>query len=105
MELRRYLAVLRRRWIILVLCTVVASSIAWTTTDRSVRYTATTTIYVGVRNFGAEGEGTNLRADTFFALDRIMRTFSLLLTSRVVASDAIVRSGVDRSAEGLAAVT
>jgi capsular polysaccharide biosynthesis protein len=97
MEFRRYLHILRRRAVFVVATVIVAVTIAWITTPRDADYVATSTIYVGTNQF--EGfESSELSADRFAALDRLLLTYSSMIRSRSIAQDAVDTLGLPMSA-------
>lgn len=85
MELLRYLGILRKRWLLIALTVVAAALAAYGTTDRSDRYSASSQIFVGSSQFTPE----SLRGDAFIALDRILLTYSAMIDSEPIASDAL----------------
>lgn len=106
MELRRYLAILRRRALLIVLAVVVAGAYAWATADRTVTYTATSTLYVGAESFSTErGPDSNLSGDLNAGITQLIRTFATMIDTPTIAADAVALSGAPRSAEGVVAST
>lgn len=105
MELRRYLRVLRRHSLLLVVAAVVAVGVAYTTTSRVARYTTTATLYVGSRSVDldtAQGQA-DVSLNRIQALSGFMLTFSTMIDSRPVAVAALQQAGVSRSPESLVA--
>lgn len=96
MELRRYYAILRRRWL-LVLATVAAGILAgYLSTPRSVQYTTQTTLYVGSQNF-LTSTGPVVSGDAQVGLQQVIQTFAKMIPSAPIATEALNRTGVERS--------
>ena len=81
MELRRYLNVLRRRWLLLLVSTICGILAAYLTLPSGNTYTAETTIYVGNRQFGSAGA---LSADQSQGVERVARTFAVMIASEPI---------------------
>lgn len=103
MELRRYLALLRRRWLLIVLTVIVALAVGYQVTPRADRYTARSTLYIGSRTIDT-GQA-DLSGDRALALDRLVVTFSVMIDSQPTAARAIDLTGVDTSPERLVSNT
>ena len=54
MELRRYFAIIRRRWFLVALTLVAGVAGAYLTTPQASTYSAQTTLYVGARQFAGQ---------------------------------------------------
>jgi capsular polysaccharide biosynthesis protein len=104
MELRRYLAIITRRSLLVVLTTLVGALAAWFTAPTSTTYRAEATIYVGARQF-LEPSSSGLSADTLAGLERVINTFSIMADSEPIASEALRRTGIERSASTVVART
>lgn len=97
MELRRYLAILRRHGFIVVLTVAVALGVGWAATSRVHKYSAQATLFVGTRSFAINPQ-TNLPAsDPLVAAQLASSTFAKMITSLPTAQLAIERSGIARS--------
>jgi capsular polysaccharide biosynthesis protein len=106
MELRRYLALLRRRARLILLTVVVAIGFTVATADNAVRYTATSTLYVGANTFSSTGTfDPNLSGDQQAGLARVIQTFSIMIKSTPIASAALESTGIPRSAASVVAET
>jgi len=99
MELRRYLNVLRRRWLLLLASTLCGVVAAYLTLPSGNTYTAETTIYVGYRQFGGAGA---LSADQTNGVQQVARTFAVMIASEPIARDAVQRTGIDASSAQVA---
>lgn len=99
MELRRYLTVLRRRWLLILVSAVCGMVAAYLTVPSGSTYTAETTIYVGNRQFVADGA---LSADQTQGVERVASTFAVMIPSEPIARDAVQRTGIDASSAGVA---
>jgi capsular polysaccharide biosynthesis protein len=99
MELRRYLNVLRRRWLLLLASTICGIVAAYLTLPSADTYTAETTIYVGYRQFGGAGA---LSADQTNGVQQVARTFAVMIASEPIARDAVQRTGINASSEQVA---
>jgi capsular polysaccharide biosynthesis protein len=99
MEIRRYVAIVRRH-LFLVIAIVVAALVAgWLITPRNDAYTATTTLYVGSRSVDINPTAGELSGDRVVGLDRLIATFSAMATTRPIAADAAKKVGFVRSAD------
>ena len=101
MELRRYLNVLRRRWLLLVVSSLCGLVAAYLTLPSGSTYMAETTIYVGNRQF-ASG---SLSEDQNQGVERVARTFAVMIASEPIARDAVQRTGINASSAQVAART
>lgn len=101
MELRRYFTVLRRRWALLVACALAGLIASYLTTPSGALYQASTMIYVGNRQFG---DGS-LSEDRSAGVERVARTFAVMLASEPIAREAIERTSVPASSRSVAART
>ena len=99
MELRRYLNIIRRRWLLVLVTVLVALVGSYLRLPDTSNYTATATILVGPQQF-ADSERP-VSGDELAGFDRIISTFSRLIVSRPVAEDALARLELDRSADSL----
>jgi len=99
MELRRYLNVLRRRWLLLLVSTICGLLAAYITLPSGNTYTAETTIYVGNRQFGNAGA---LSEDQSQGVERVARTFAVMIASEPIARDAVQRTGIEASSSQVA---
>lgn len=102
MELRNYLRILRRRALVILLTVLAGMAAAWFTTDRSVNYTAETSIYIGASRFSFDSNAANLSADRSLGLDRIMATYTQMIPSEPVSEVALEITGIRRSAVAVA---
>lgn len=105
MELRRYLSMLRRRWLPVVLAVVAALVYAWVTTDRTPRYTTSATLYLGASQFDVNGDDRSLSSDRLAGLDRLIITYSVMIDSEPIAREALEQTGAPRSPVGLVNAT
>lgn len=96
MELRRYLAVLRNRWLLIVVTVAVALSAGYAVSPRDAQYNAEATIFLGSTNVQT-GPTEGLSNDFLTALDRIALTYSILIESGPIAARAIEITGLERS--------
>jgi capsular polysaccharide biosynthesis protein len=97
MELRRYLAILRRRAVLIVVTVLLAITAAVLTLNRTDLYRATSVLYVGNRQISDEpGE---LSGDRAAGLDRVTQTFSHMIDSEPIIQQAIEAAGVSRDDE------
>jgi len=100
MELREYLAILRRRWVLVAVAVIVAFVAGYVRAPRAVVYTAQATIYVGPRFAtapGGDGFVSNAAIDAIRGLDQIIVTYAHMIRSRPIAVDALARAKVERS--------
>jgi receptor protein-tyrosine kinase len=101
-ELRRYLALLRRRWLLIVLTVVIAMAVGYSITPKGDTYTARSSLYIGSRTIENDDQ---LSGDRALALDRLVVTFSVMIDSEPIATRAIEISGEDISPTDLVAKT
>jgi capsular polysaccharide biosynthesis protein len=105
MELRRYLSVARRR-ALLILAVVAAALIAgWLITPRDKTYTATSTLYVGSQSINTDPSSGEVSGDRVAGFDRLIHTFTAMLSSAKVAQAAASEADVDRTAGAIGAST
>jgi capsular polysaccharide biosynthesis protein len=101
-ELRRHLAVLRRRLLLILLSIAVGLGVAYATTSRTSVYSARVRIYVGSK---AVLQGT-VSNDLLAGLERIIRTYALMIDSEPIAQEALKRvPDIKLSPEALVAAT
>lgn len=105
MELRRYLAVLRSRWLVILLIASLGLISAYGTTPQSTKYTASSTLYIGSRIISDASGQTNLSGDKALALERLSRTFAIMIETPTIAAQALARTNVDRSIDEIAEAT
>lgn len=101
MELRRYLQLFRRGWLVIVACIVVGGAIGWATVPRGNSYVSTAKVYVGVRSL-------NQNQNQLYAepgLNQVVATYAAMIPSPAFAQFALTASGINRSAATVAAET
>jgi capsular polysaccharide biosynthesis protein len=99
MELRRYLAILRRRLALIVVTVAVAVGAAWAATPRTTPYVATSVVYVGPRSLNFNQNTAANNNDAILAANAVLATFAKMIDSRPTAADAVSRTGVSESAD------
>ena len=104
MELRRYLAILRRRLVFIVVCVAVALTGSYITTPQDTKYVAISTIYVGSRQLQSQNNNPNFN-DSLQTVERSITTFALMIDSRPTAAAALELTGIPRSEEGVVGAT
>ncbi|CAN5246634.1 YveK family protein [soil metagenome] len=105
MELRRYFAVLSQRWLLIAVTVAAAVAAGYLATPKDLVYTARSTIVVGPRQFSTDPGSSDLSGDATFGLERLTKTYAVLIDSDPIARDAVERAGVDRSPDGVVAAT
>jgi capsular polysaccharide biosynthesis protein len=97
MEIRRYLSIIRRRLVLVVLIIAAALAAGWMITPRTETYTATSTLYVGSRSISLDPTSDQISGDRVAGLDRLIGTFIELVESRPVAERAarLAQAAVD----------
>jgi capsular polysaccharide biosynthesis protein len=105
MELRRYLQVLRNRWLVILLIACVGLLGAYVTTPQATTYTASSTLYIGSRIISDQSGQTDLSGDRALALERLSRTFAIMIETRTIAAQALARTDVARSVDEIADAT
>jgi capsular polysaccharide biosynthesis protein len=93
LELRQYLSVLRNRWLLILLTTVLAAVFSTTLSSSTATYTARATLYVGAQ------PSSETNVNTLFALDRIMLTYSKMIDTTRFAAPAVRQLGLDIDAD------
>lgn len=101
MELLGYLAVLRRRWLLIVITSVVGALFGFSTSSRAAVYEASTVLFVGSQP--GQLPTSDLSLDRLGALDRMLITFARMIQSEPIASDAVRRAGIERSPDAVVA--
>lgn len=101
MELRRYLQLFRRGWLVLVGCILVGGAIGWATVAGGNSYVSTAQIYVGVRSL--QQNQNQLYAEP--GLNQVVATYAAMIPSPSFARFALTASGINRSPETVAAET
>jgi capsular polysaccharide biosynthesis protein len=105
MEIRRYLSIVRRRWLLVVAILAAALAAGWLITPREDTYTATSLLYVGAKSIDISPTSGSLSGDRVAGLDRLITTFTQLVRTEPIA-DATAKSGqVPRSPGEIAAHT
>ena len=96
MELRRYLHIIRQRWILIIITTLVGAGVGLLTTSTKSLYRTTTVLYVGDRSFAGSLNQAQLYA--LPGLDQILATYVQMIPNAVIAQKAVETTGVPRSA-------
>jgi capsular exopolysaccharide synthesis family protein len=94
MELRKYLRVMRQRWLLIVVTMVACLAAGYVSAPKGSTYTATSTLVVGTANPGSSTTAAN-------SLDRTLFTYAQLIDSAPVAEQAAQLAGIDRSADAI----
>lgn len=97
MELRRAIAIFRRRLVLLVVLIVVGLAAAYLGSSRAAIYQAQTTVYVG--------RSSSLDSTTEVARALLADTFAFVIPSPAIAQTAIAATHVRRSPDQVAAAT
>ena len=103
MELLRYLALFRSRWLLLTAAVAVAVATAYAMAPKTDIYTARSTLYIGSRTI--DPDSRDLSGDRAAALDRLVLTFGVMIDSEPIAAQALQRTGLQRSAASVVAAT
>ncbi|MGQ0615614.1 MAG: hypothetical protein ACT4PW_01260 [Acidimicrobiia bacterium] len=96
MELRRYVALLGRRWPVLVAGVVAAAAAGYLVTPDGTRYTSQSTIMVGTPDLSGDPSIFGVFGDRATLLDRLTLTYAVLVDTGPVAEGAARRTGVAR---------
>ncbi len=105
MEVRRYLSIVRRRLILVVLIVAASITAGWLITPRQTEYTATSTLYVGGRTIDVDPQSGEISGNRALGIDRLIATFTALVQSRPIAAAAIEEGDVERSPSQVVAST
>ena len=79
MELRDYVQLLLRRWVVIVVSVIVGVAIAFSATDRTSRYETSALLLVSPDRFSLETEGANVSFDRIAVIDRLLLTYSRMI--------------------------
>lgn len=105
MELRRYLAILRRHLVLVVITVAVSLAVGWSSTSRVRLYSSQTTLFIGSRAF-ATNSNTNLpSSDPIVAAQFASLTYAKMIVSLPTATAAIRATGIARSPAAAVAET
>jgi capsular polysaccharide biosynthesis protein len=96
-ELRQYLSVLRSRLWLIVLATILAAGVGFTLSSSTATYLARSTLYVGSQNVAETSN--ELTTDRIAALSSYILTFSKMIDSEPIASQALRDLDLDLSAK------
>jgi capsular exopolysaccharide synthesis family protein len=94
MELRKYLRVMRQRWLLILVTIVACVAAGYVSAPKGSTYTAVSTLVVGSSSPGASTTAVN-------SLDRTLFTYAQLIDSAPVAEQAAQLAGIDRSADAI----
>lgn len=103
MELRDYLQLLVRRWLVITVTVIVGAGIAFSATDRTARYETSALLLVSPERFSLETEGANVSFDRIAVIDRLLLTYSRMINSNRVGVGASELLELDRSPESIVA--
>ncbi|MEO5678772.1 MAG: hypothetical protein ABIS47_03800, partial [Acidimicrobiales bacterium] len=105
MEILTYLAVLRRRWLLIAITVAVALGLASASAPSATLYDASSTIVVGPRQLSTDANQASFSGDLLNNLANLTISYAVLIDSAVVAEDAIRRTGVARTPDGVVGAT
>jgi len=105
MEILTYLRVLRRRWLLLVTTVAVALGLTFALSPRTNVYEASSTIVVGPRQLSTDPNRPDFSGGLTNELANLTSTYSVLVSSEVIAQEAIRRTGVVRSPRSVVEAT
>jgi capsular polysaccharide biosynthesis protein len=103
-ELRRYVSILRRHAIIVVLTVALAVGVGWRTTSRVKVFQAKATLFVSSRASGQISGGLP-QSDPLVAAEIASATYARMIASLPTAQAAVQRTGVARSPVGVLGAT
>lgn len=98
MELHRYLSILRRRIVYVLVAVLATTAAAFAATPKTAEYSAKSVIYVGARQFSLSPDA-RYTLDPTLLVERLMTTYAVMLDSEPVASDALQLARISLSAE------
>ena len=105
MEIRRYLAILRRWAVLVVLIVAAALAAGWAIAPRGHTYSATSIVYVGQRTINIAPAGGQVSGDYAAGLDRLISTFTAMVPTTRIAEAAVASAHVARGPDGVVANT
>jgi capsular polysaccharide biosynthesis protein len=101
MEIRRYVSIIRRRLLLVVAIIAAALVAGYAITPRGRTYTATSTLYVGSRSIDLAPSSNQISADRYAGLDRLIKTFTAMVSTRPIAQAAVQATGGTRSVDAV----
>lgn len=104
MELHRYLGILRRRLVYVLAAVLLCGAAAWAATPKQAQYSAESVIYVGARQYTVT-PGAQYSIDPSLLAKSLLATYSKMLDSTPIASDALQLARVPLSADEVVAHT
>ncbi len=105
MELRRYLAIVRRKLPLIFVSVLLGLLAAYLATPRTVRYTATATLYVGSQVVNNDPRAGELSNDRTAAINQFVQTYAEIIKTEALAADAVNSSGLPVSPQALVGST
>ena len=105
MEIRRYLAILRRWAVLVVLIVAAALAAGWAIVPRGHTYSATSIVYVGQRTINIAPAGGQVSGDYAAGLDRLISTFTAMVPPRGSPKPRSRSAHVARGSDGVVANT
>lgn len=108
MELRRYIRLLMRRWLLIVVTVALSLALGWEVAPHQAPlYTASSTVLVGPRSYttGGAGAGNLPTTNQAAGLSTLVLTYSHLVDTAPVAEAAIRATGAPRSLRQVMAET
>ena len=101
MDLRGYFQLLLRRWPVILLTAIVGMGISYVSTDRTAKYETSALLLVSPERFSFGSQAANVSFDQISVIDRLLVTYSRMISSDTVASGASDRLQVDRSSASI----
>ncbi|HEX4490324.1 MAG TPA: hypothetical protein VH914_03875 [Acidimicrobiia bacterium] len=105
MELRRYLSILRRHVVLVLAIVLAAVAAGYLVAPKGHTYTATSTLYVGERSIDIAPTSGQISGNRVAGFDRLIGTFSAMVSTDKVAAAAITAAHVDRGPGQVASET
>lgn len=93
MELRRYLHLIRRRLLLVLVTTLVGALAGYGATSHTTKYRTTSVLYVGALDLSTNPAQLYLENQ----LNQIVATFASMIPSPVIAEKAVLLTGVNRN--------
>jgi capsular polysaccharide biosynthesis protein len=97
MEVRRYLSIVRRRALLILVIIAAAMVAGYLVTPKQKTYTATATMYVGAQQIDIDPRAGQVNAAYQQGISSLINTFLTMIKSNKVARAGIENTGVERT--------